>query len=101
MTRRVSQSALALLVMLTCGWVATEAFQGMGRTTRPVRAGGRIDTDLPPVAVDLRDVADAAGLTAVNVSGGATSKKYILETTGNGVALFDIDNDGLLDVFLP
>jgi enediyne biosynthesis protein E4 len=29
-----------------------------------------------------------------------TSKKYLLETMGAGVALFDYDNDGRLDVFL-
>jgi enediyne biosynthesis protein E4 len=29
-----------------------------------------------------------------------TSKKYLLETMGSGVALTDYDNDGLLDIFL-
>jgi hypothetical protein len=29
-----------------------------------------------------------------------TSMKYLLETMGSGVALFDYDNDGLLDLFL-
>jgi len=29
-----------------------------------------------------------------------TSKKYLLETMGPGVALFDYDNDGRLDIFL-
>ena len=29
-----------------------------------------------------------------------TSKKYLLETMGPGVALFDFDNDGRLDIFL-
>ena len=29
-----------------------------------------------------------------------TSKKYLLETMGSGVALFDYDNDGRLDIFL-
>src|SRR4029077_19836669 len=29
-----------------------------------------------------------------------TSKKYLLETMGAGVALFDYDNDGRLDLFL-
>src|ERR1700730_530004 len=28
-----------------------------------------------------------------------TSKKYLLETMGSGVALFDYDNDGVLDIF--
>jgi len=30
----------------------------------------------------------------------ATSNKYLIETMGGGVALFDYDNDGRLDVFL-
>jgi hypothetical protein len=29
-----------------------------------------------------------------------TEKKYLLETMGSGVALFDFDNDGRLDIFL-
>src|SRR5688572_11621608 len=90
---------LVFATLLAGGWVAVEAFQGMGRTTRPVRTVTLVETDLPPIAVDFRDVAQAAGLTAPNVSGGTMTKKYILETTGNGVAVFDSDNDGLLDVY--
>jgi enediyne biosynthesis protein E4 len=57
-------------------------------------------TPAPPVTVDFRDIAEQAGLTAVNVSGDADKKRYILETTGDGVGIFDYDNDGLMDVFL-
>ena len=32
--------------------------------------------------------------------GSHTSKKYLIETMGSGVALFDYDNDGRLDIFL-
>jgi hypothetical protein len=46
------------------------------------------------------DVAPAAGLTAKTVYGGERTKRYILETTGGGVAFFDYDNDGWLDIFL-
>jgi hypothetical protein len=49
---------------------------------------------------DFVDVARAAGLTATTVIGGEESKKFILETTGGGVAVFDYDNDGWLDIFL-
>jgi hypothetical protein len=28
-----------------------------------------------------------------------TAKKYLIETMGSGVALFDYDNDGRLDIF--
>ena len=29
-----------------------------------------------------------------------TSRKYLIETMGSGVALFDYDNDGRLDIFV-
>jgi hypothetical protein len=45
------------------------------------------------------DIADASGLSAVHQLGGSPGKKYILETTSSGVALFDYDGDGWLDVY--
>ena len=76
------------------------AFQGMAVPTGVRPSGPAVRTTLAPIAVDFRDVAAAAGLSAVNVSGSADNKKYILETTGTGVAIFDYDNDGLMDIFL-
>ena len=46
------------------------------------------------------DIAEKAGLAAVNVFGGVDTKKYIIETTGTGVAIFDYDNDGWPDIFV-
>jgi enediyne biosynthesis protein E4 len=46
------------------------------------------------------DEAEKAGLTMTNVFGGQETKKYIIETTGTGVAIFDYDNDGWPDIFL-
>jgi hypothetical protein len=46
------------------------------------------------------NVAREAGLNAVTTYGGKTSNRYLLETTGCGVALLDYDGDGWLDVFL-
>ena len=40
-----------------------------------------------------------AGLSFVHRNS-PTSQKYLIETMGGGVALFDYNNDGLLDVFL-
>jgi hypothetical protein len=51
-------------------------------------------------AVMFENAARQAGLTARFPNGGDTSKKYILETTGSGVAVFDFDNDGLPDVLI-
>jgi len=53
-----------------------------------------------PQIANFTDIAEKAGLTAQNVFGGVDTKKYIIETTGNGVAIFDYDNDGWPDIFL-
>jgi enediyne biosynthesis protein E4 len=44
-------------------------------------------------------VAARAGLNSVCVFGSETSKRWIVETTGCGVAFFDYDQDGWLDIF--
>lgn len=44
------------------------------------------------------DVREAAGITFVHHS--APEKKYIIESMSGGVALFDYNNDGLLDIYL-
>jgi enediyne biosynthesis protein E4 len=49
---------------------------------------------------NFTDIAEKAGLTMSNVFGGKDTKKYIIETTGTGVAIFDYDNDGWPDIFL-
>jgi len=46
------------------------------------------------------NVARDAGLDSPTVFGGATSNKYLLETTGTGLAFIDFDNDGWLDLFI-
>jgi hypothetical protein len=46
------------------------------------------------------DVAQPAGLRMQNVNGGVNTKKYIIETTGSGVAILDYDHDGWPDIFL-
>jgi len=46
------------------------------------------------------DVGRAAGLNAKTIYGGEHKNKYLLETTGCGVAFYDYDNDGWLDIFL-
>ena len=45
------------------------------------------------------DVTSEAGVHFRDLSS-HTSKKYLIETMGSGVALFDYDNDGRLDIFL-
>src|SRR5579863_8010135 len=50
--------------------------------------------------VTFVDVAKEAGLTLTNVWGGIEHKSYIIEAKGSGLAFFDYDMDGWLDVYL-
>jgi hypothetical protein len=63
-------------------------------------AKSHISTPPQPALGPSRFV-DITTKSHVNFVGQAshTSKKYLLETMGSGVALFDYDNDGLLDIF--
>ncbi|MBV9267907.1 MAG: CRTAC1 family protein [Acidobacteriaceae bacterium] len=53
----------------------------------------------PAFHANFTDLASVSGLTGSNVYGGLGTKAYILETTGNGVAIFDYDGDGKNDLF--
>jgi enediyne biosynthesis protein E4 len=51
-----------------------------------------------PPGVVFENVTEASKVNFLHNSS-ATSNKYLIETMGGGVALFDYDNDGRLDVF--
>jgi hypothetical protein len=50
--------------------------------------------------VQFVDVAPQAGLIIPNVWGGIDHKRSIIETKGSGIAFFDYDNDGWMDIYL-
>jgi enediyne biosynthesis protein E4 len=52
------------------------------------------------LGITFLNVARESGLNAKTIFGGEHKNKYLLETTGCGVAFYDYDNDGWLDVFL-
>jgi hypothetical protein len=58
------------------------------------------ETKSPRPLAFFVDTAKQSGLTMTNTFGGLTTKKYIIETTGTGVAIFDADNDGWPDIFI-
>ncbi len=51
------------------------------------------------LGVQFVNVAREAGLRAKTVFGSENKNRYLLETTGCGVAFFDYDDDGWLDIF--
>ena len=52
-----------------------------------------------PAPAKFTDVTAALGINFEYLAS-HTSKKYLIETMGSGVALFDYDNDGRLDIFV-
>ena len=50
--------------------------------------------------VQFVDVAREAGLNIPNVWGDPNHKRYIIEAKGSGLAFFDYDHDGWLDIYL-
>src|SRR5689334_405799 len=50
--------------------------------------------------VTFAEVAARAGLVEPILYGGVDKKRYIIETNGCGVAFFDYDNDGWMDILL-
>ena len=53
-----------------------------------------------PLGFSFVDVAKASGLNAKTIYGGEHKNRYLLETTGCGVAFYDFDHDDWLDIFL-
>ena len=85
---------LALLAGL-----ADSAF-AQGISSRGVRPQPRGKPSGRPFLARFTDVAAEAGLTQPIVYGGIDTKSYIIEVVGCGVAFFDYDNDGWLDILV-
>jgi hypothetical protein len=52
------------------------------------------------LGVSFLNVARESGLNVKTTFGGEHKNKYLLETTGCGIAFYDYDNDGWLDIFI-
>ena len=69
--------------------------------TAQIPASSRIPSSSAPSGSTQGNFVDITAKSHVVFHGQAayTPKKYLIETMGSGVALFDYDNDGLLDIF--
>src|SRR5580658_6046023 len=68
-------------------WAQSTTAQQPGE---PLKSGG--------LGVSFLDVGRESGLNVKTIFGGEHKNKYLLETTGCGVAFYDYDNDGWLDI---
>jgi hypothetical protein len=66
----------------------------------PPPAGPKSAIEGTPLGITFTDVAAQSGLTLATTYGGQLTNKYLLETTGCGLAFYDYDNDGWQDLFL-
>ena len=87
-------------------WIFPATFAAMlalGQSTPQTPSGaGQLKHHLADAApIHFVDIARQAGLTMMNVNGGDSHKTFLIETTGSGVVIFDYDNDGWPDIYLP
>jgi len=80
--------------LVLCAWLSMQSV-----SSPSVSAGKSQGANAKPI-VHFTDIAQKAGLVAPVIFGGENRKKYIIETTGTGVAIFDYDNDGWPDIFV-
>ena len=94
-----------LLILIT---ISNHAYL-FAQQQAPARTGRSYDSSAParkppppapqfPSPVTFTDVTAQSGITFKHLAS-PTSQKYLPETMGGGVALFDYDNDGRLDIY--
>jgi enediyne biosynthesis protein E4 len=66
----------------------------------PIFANGKIGQPVLASGPWFIEAAHSSGLAAFRDTCGSMAKDYLIETLGSGVALFDYNNDGLVDIFL-
>ncbi len=105
--RSLSRTALVLSLedVLSLAMPAQQAGQSVG--SRPVyeatpKAAPMAPSPIreTPLGFSFVDVAKESGLNAKTVFGGEHKNRFLLETTGCGVAFFDYDHDDWLDIYL-
>jgi len=92
-------AAIGALVLVCALLLERQGLSQMASTGAKDQPARPLPRGMKAPAVDFRDVAAQAGLSAVVVSG-ELEQTSVVENTGTGVAIFDYDNDGLPDIFL-
>jgi hypothetical protein len=109
--RSLSRTSLVLpfadILALASPWQQAETPQKLGAQERsydakpaPPPPGPKSPIEGTPLGVSYVDVVKEAGLNVKTIYGGENINTYLLETTGCGLAFYDYDDDGWLDLFL-
>ena len=93
--RRFLGSSLVLLGSSLLDALTTPVWRWRNRLALQSSVGAN-----PASPVQFVDVAREAGLNVPNIWGGVDHKRYIIEAKGSGLAFFDYDSDGWIDIYL-
>jgi hypothetical protein len=88
--------AFLVIAVIVVGFLLTPSALGQSSA----RTGSGIKDVANDFPVTFENIAAAAGLSAPTIYGGVDRKRFIIETNGCGVAFFDYDNDGWMDVLI-
>jgi hypothetical protein len=87
-------TAIGIAACVACLAACPGGKRDAGGETAP--AGG--EAGLGPEGARFEDATAAAGIVFRHING-ASGQKFILETLGSGVCVFDFDGDGLQDIY--
>ncbi len=98
--KSLSRSALVLSLENIFPLVRRQGLTVFGEEVRVAQAAPQETAPVTPLGASFVNVGTESGLNVKTIFGGEHKNKYLLETTGCGVAFYDYDNDGWLDIFL-
>lgn len=79
---------------------AASGREAFNAPSRPAPKGAPSPVTGTPLGYSYADVARESGFNAKTIFGGEHKNRFLLETTGCGVAFFDYDGDDWVDIFL-
>jgi hypothetical protein len=99
--KSLSRSALVLSLESVLAMARPRWFQAnSGQQQKAVPPRDETPAQSGDLGLSFVNIARESGLNAKTIFGGEHKNKYLLETTGCGVAFYDYDNDEWLDIFL-
>jgi hypothetical protein len=99
---RIIRTRRELLALMSTTLLSRSLLRGQegGMASRGLAPAPRPKSSGRPFGARLVDVSEAAGLRIPSICGATDHTRYLIETTGAGIAFLDYDNDGWLDLFV-